>query len=63
MDEAGLYKKQDDYTLIFAANKIHFPDGTIIFVEEYNGKEWQEWKWFETRKEAEEYFNIKEPEL
>lgn len=64
--EKGLYKKISDNELSFARNTIAYPDGTVITVLDHMDSTEEvhdSWRWFNTRAEALEFFNVVEIEL
>ena len=63
--EKGLYKKLSSTELSYAANSIHYPNGQIITVSEYEnheGEVYDGWYWFNSKEEALIALNITEQE-
>jgi hypothetical protein len=61
--ENGLYKN-DNGSLLYAEIAIYYPDGTIIYVKDYENsdKEYNGWRWFSTREEAYSFFGVEIPD-
>ena len=57
----GLYKY--DGELFYAENSVNYPNGMILKVSDYEGREgevYDGWYWFDTREPACAYFGIVE---
>lgn len=62
----GLYKKISNSALIYAANYILMPDGTVITVADHvdaTGEIYDGWFWFNTRDEAKAALGVSDPVL
>lgn len=59
METQGLYFNNNG-ELFYSKEKIFYPDGKIILVNDYINSEINGWKWFNSREEALLFFNLKE---
>ena len=60
----GLYKHDRDLT--YAAISVNYPNGKVLTVSDYEGREgeiYDGWFWFNTREEALDFFGINETQI
>jgi hypothetical protein len=60
----GLYKHDGD--LMYAAISVNYPNGKVLTVSDYEGREgeiYDGWYWFNTRDEAKAALGVSDPVL